>query len=205
MAYGQRRRRGRGWGALFALLVASGCASIPKGQYGVTDIDWVGVEEMSEEAIEACLVTREREQSTLRLGLGAGKCGQPPFDASPPKIGLWTWPWVEWPLWDPSIFDLDRERIERWYRARGFYDARVKGVRTYTDGHAVTEPTDCDPEKSSCKVQVAVQVDEGKPVMVSDVRIETSGGGLSTDVLRGVEKQLSVERGQRWDEYGYEQ
>jgi len=191
--------------ALLGLFALTGCATFPKGQYTVDDVDLVGVEEMSEEAIEACLVTREHERVVFRLGMGAGSCGDPPFDSSPPKIALWSMPWSEWPVYDPSIFDLDRERILRWYHARGFYDAQVKGVRTYVDGEMVNEPIDCDENKSSCKLEVMVQVDEGEPVLVKEVKVETISGALSTDILRGIEKKLTVERGERFDEHDYEE
>jgi translocation and assembly module TamA len=200
---GQARRE-QAW-ALLSLLVLGGCATVPKGQYRVTDIDWVGVEELSDEAIEACLVTRERERVVFRLGMGVGKCGEPPFDSSPPKIALWSMPWSEWPIYDPAIFDLDRQRILRWYQARGFYDARVTGVRTYVDGEIVNDPIDCDENKSSCELEVMVQIDEGKPVLVKEVKVETTSGALATDILRGIEKQLTVEVGERFDEHAYEE
>ena len=38
-------------------------------------------------------------------------------------VELWAWPWTDWPLYDPSVFERDLARIERWYRARGYYDA----------------------------------------------------------------------------------
>ncbi|HKP63304.1 MAG TPA: BamA/TamA family outer membrane protein [Polyangiales bacterium] len=195
-------RRGLAWALLSTL---AGCATIPQGQYGVSNIDWVGVDEMSDEAIEACLVTRERERVVFRLGMGAGKCGDPPFDSSPPRVSLWRMPWNEWPVYDPAIFDLDKERILRWYRARGFYDAKVKGVRTYVDDEMVSEPIECDHDKSSCKLEVMVEVDEGKPVLVKEVKVETTSGALSTDVLRGVEKRLTVVGDKRFDEHDYEQ
>lgn len=202
-----RRRATAEWLALalsWAGVCASGCASIPHGQYGVTDIEWTGVNEMSDEAIEACLVTRQREATVLRLGLGSEKCGEPPFDSSPPRVTLWTLPWNEWPVYDPAIFDIDKERILRWYRARGFYDARVLGVRTYVDGQMAADPIECNPDKSSCKLEVMVQVDEGKPVLVQDVRVETKAP-LAADVLAKIEKTLTVERNQRFDEHAYEE
>jgi outer membrane protein assembly factor BamA len=191
------------WSACFFALCTASCVSIPKGQYGVTDLDWVGMHEMNDEALEACLVTRQRDATVLRLGLGAGKCGKPPFDSSAPKITLWTLPWAEWPVYDPSIFDIDKERILRWYRARGFYDARVLGVRAYVDGQLVADPTECDPDKSSCKLEVMVQVDEGKPVHVQDVQVDTKAP-LAAALLEKIKKALTVARKKRFDEFDYE-
>lgn len=184
-------------------LVALGCASIPARQYGVSEIEWQGVERMSSDAIEACLVTREREATVLRLGMGSGKCGELPFDSRPPKLTLWTMPWSEWPVYDPAIFDVDKQRIGRWYRARGFYDARVTAVRTYADGHLLNEPDDCDGSKSDCKLDVMVQVQEGEPALVSAVDLE-SNTALPAELLERLTAALSVRRGQRFDEALYE-
>jgi outer membrane protein assembly factor BamA len=188
---------------LTLIVCAGGCVTIPKGQYGVTDIDWTGMHEMSDEALEACLVTRQRDATVLRLGVGAGKCGEPPFDSSPPKVTLWTLPWTEWPVYDPAIFDVDKQRILRWYRARGFYDARVLGVRTYVDGEMVADPVECDATKSSCKLEVMVQIDEGNPVYINDVQIETKAA-IGTDILEKIRKSLTVKLNERFDEHDYE-
>ena len=182
------------------LIVCAGCQTIPKGQYGVTNIDWIGQKLMSDDALEACLVTRQRDATVLRLGLGSNSCGAPPFDSSPPKVTLWTLPWTEWPTYDPAIFDIDKERILRWYRARGHYDARVVAVRTYVDGQMVADPVECDPDKSSCELEIMVQIDEGAEIHVQDVRVETKAA-LGKDVLEKIEKALTVKRNARFDEH----
>jgi translocation and assembly module TamA len=189
---------------LLAAALASACATLPKGQYGVVEVDWTGVKEVNPDAIETCLVTRERERTTFRLGLGTGKCGTPPFDSSPPKIEAWTLPWNDWPIWDPAIFEVDKRRIERWYRARGFYDARVLGNRTYVDGEFVPDAADCEDESSDCELEVVVQVDEGQPIHVAEVSIE-SKLALPPEVLERVTEALTLERGQRFDEHPYEE
>jgi outer membrane protein assembly factor BamA len=187
----------------FTLIVCAGCQHIPNGQYGVTNIGWVGLEKFSDDALEACLVTRQRDATVLRLGLGSNSCGEPPFDSTPPKITLWTLPWTEWPVYDPAIFDIDKERILRWFRARGHYDARVIAVRTYVDGQMVADPVECNPDKSSCELEIMVQIDEGPEIYVQDVRVEAQGA-LSKEVLASIEKKLTVERWKRFDEHDYE-
>jgi outer membrane protein assembly factor BamA len=185
------------------LIVCAGCQTIPKGQYGVTNIDWIGQKKLNDDALEACLVTRQRDATVLRLGLGSNSCGAPPFDSSPPKVTLWTLPWTDWPTYDPAIFDIDKERILRWYRARGHYDARVVAVRTYVDGQMVVDPVECDPDKSSCELEIMVQLDEGPEIHVQDVRVETKAS-LGTDLLEKIEKALTVKRAARFDEHDYE-
>jgi outer membrane protein assembly factor BamA len=186
-----------------ALIVCTGCVTIPNGQYGIEDIDWIGMHELSDEALEACLVTRQRDATVLRLGLGAGKCGEPPFDSSPPRLTLWTLPWTDWPVYDPAIFDVDKERILRWFRARGYYEAHVIGIRTYVDGQMVADPVECDSSKSSCELQLMVQVEEGEAVHVQDVQVETQAT-LGADLLEKIKKSLTVERDKRFDEHDYD-
>lgn len=188
---------------VFTLIVCAGCQHIPKGQYGVTNIDWVGQKEFSDDALEACLVTRQRDATVLRLGLGSNSCGAPPFDSTPPKITLWTLPWTEWPVYDPAIFDIDKERILRWYRARGHYDAKVVAVRTYVDGQMVADPVECDPDKSTCKLEIMVQLDEGPEIKTQGVSVETKAA-LGKDILEKIEKKLTVKTGKRFDEHDYE-
>src|SRR5262245_27636034 len=116
---------------MLALSAASGCATIPKGQYVVDELEFTGMKAMEPEALAACLVTRERERSKLRLGLAAPTCGEPPFDSAAPTFDLWSLPWNDWPIYDPAIFEVERERIERWYAARGYYNAHVVSVKTF--------------------------------------------------------------------------
>jgi translocation and assembly module TamA len=182
---------------------SAGCASIPSGQFGVTEVGFMGANEVNSDAIEACLVTREREAVIMRLGIGGASCGQPPFDSAPPKIVLWTVPWSDWPTFDPAIFEVDKRRIERWYRARGYYDAKVIGLRTYVDGHFIAEPADCDQSKSSCKIQVMVQVEEGEPVFIASTTLE-SKANLPPELLEKLTEELTVKQGRRFDEFDYE-
>src|SRR5688500_16783126 len=115
--------------AAAALLGIAACAGVEKGQYGVDSLDIEGMEQMDEEAVKRCLLTTERETAEIPLGLSPSECNEPPFDDSPPAVSLWRWPWTEWPVVNAAVVDLDRQRVERWYRARGFYDARVTDIR----------------------------------------------------------------------------
>src|SRR5690606_36152412 len=76
--------------------------------------------------LRACLATSERDAFELNLGTSTDlACGEPPFDGGRLRLRMWSWPWSEWPTLDLAVFDRDIERVERWYRARGYYDARV--------------------------------------------------------------------------------
>lgn len=158
------------------------------------------MKDMEEEALKSCLVTRERESMHLRLGLASPSCGSPPFDSAAPDIQLITLPWTEWPIYDPAIFEVERQRIERWYHARGYFDARVKSVQAFADGREVN-PDECKAD-SSCKLEVVVKLTEGKPTLVDEVYIVPEAD-LPEGLQRSLEKALQLKRGKRFDEASY--
>jgi outer membrane protein assembly factor BamA len=180
-------------------LLAAGCASIPRGQYGVTSIEIIGMRDMEPEALESCLVTKERERWSLRLGLGAPSCGNPPFDSAAPVIKLFSMPWSEWPIYDPAIFEVEKERIERWYEARGYFDAKVTSVKTLVDGKPVN-PDEC--KTSDCKLEIVVTLKEGKPTYVSDVELESTTP-LPAALMDRLKRNLQLKRNVRFDESSY--
>jgi len=197
-----------GMGALAGLagaICALGCASVEKGRYGVSSFEVQGAEQVDEAALEACLVTLERPYFELRLGVGAPKCNQPPFDTSAPTLRLWRWPWTDWPTFNQAVFKQDQERILRWYRARGFYDARVVEVR-YDPKEAARPGArgDCDPEREECFVHIIVVVDEGLPVKVKQLRLR-GVEMLDAALVRDLEQELASLRGARFDESVYDQ
>jgi outer membrane protein assembly factor BamA len=151
---------------------AFGCARVDQGRYGITTIDIEGNEAVASETIEACLISRERPDFALKLGLSSPTCGKPPFDSSPPSLRLWRWPWTDWPAFNEAVFENDIERVKRFYRARGYYDARI--VRVEVTPKEATQPGkvgDCDPKRDTCKVSILVVVDEGEPTRVESVEV----------------------------------
>src|SRR5688572_6440827 len=154
---------------LVAAMSSLGCASVEHGRYGVSSFEVQGTAEVDEAALEACLVTLERPYFELRLGVGGPKCNEPPFHTSAPTLRLWRWPWTDWPTFNQAVFKQDHERILRWYRARGFYEARVVEVRY--DPKQAASPDDCNPDHEECLVHIIVVVDEGLPVKVKQLRL----------------------------------
>ncbi|MBI5534105.1 MAG: BamA/TamA family outer membrane protein [Deltaproteobacteria bacterium] len=77
---------------------------------------------------------------------------------SPKFLGLFRGLVYDYTVFNQRTLDLDLERVERYYRARGFYDARVRsGLATTTSqGH----------------VAVTIEVEEGLPVLVGKVTVE---------------------------------
>jgi outer membrane protein assembly factor BamA len=190
---------------LHSLLVlpwlCAGCASIPEGRYGVRQIEWRGVEQMSSDALEACLATKQRDAFELRLGLGGSDCGVLPFDEHAPRLRLFSWPWTTWPAYDAAIFAVDRQRVLRWYQARGFYQARIASVRYSADGEAVPSPERCRGE--SCALTLHIEIDEGPDVHVETVTLE-SDQPLPPELDERLRKALAMRVDERLDEAIYE-
>ncbi len=196
----------RVWIAVFVMGASSlGCASVERGRYGVSSLEVQGTQRVDEAALQACLVTFERPYFELRLGVGGPKCNEPPFDTSAPTLRLWRWPWKEWPTFNQAVFKQDHERILRWYRARGFYDARIVEVR-YDPPEAATPGArgDCDPEREECLVHIVVVVDEGLPVTVKGSRLR-GVDGLEAKLLGELRQELASLEGARFDEAIYDQ
>jgi outer membrane protein assembly factor BamA len=168
------------------------------------------VEAFDAAALAACLATRERASVDITLGLpGAPDCGEPPFDTHRMRLHLWTWPWTEWPLFDQTLWQKDLDRILRWYRARGYPNARIVDTQIEPESAEqsdVVEPsTDCRREDADegCRVQIRVTIDEGEPVIVRSVELHVPDavpGRLGTQ-LRAA---LSVSEDARFDEHDYE-
>lgn len=198
----QACRRGGQWLlALVGVGLLADCAGIPKGQYGVNHIEWKGVKQMSRDSLEACLATKEREHLSLRLGLGGSTCNDPPFDEQPPRLSLWAWPWSDWPVYDPAIFDVDRKRIARWYQARGYYDAKVVNVSRRADGEDAGSAEHCT--EGDCRLTLHITVDEGEPVMVRSVSIGESQM-VPMSLVEKLRDVVQTRVGERFDEAIYD-
>jgi outer membrane protein insertion porin family/translocation and assembly module TamA len=162
-------RLGRTCGALLACASALACSSIPKDRAAVDAIDFHGVHEVSEADLSEKIATAQ----------------------SPKFFELFEGLIYEYELFDPFVLQKDIERVERYYRARGFYEARVRAGRV-----VYTKPN---------HVRVHVVVEEGPPVVVGAVHVEGIEQ-LPARVQRDVEDALraaGLNRGKRFDEDQY--
>jgi outer membrane protein assembly factor BamA len=172
-------------------LLLHACASIPKHAYGVNSLEIEGVERMDAEALKVCLVTQARERAGFPLGpAGDPECGVPPFDATRLPVQLWAWPWSEWPVYDEAVFDRDLSRIQRWYRARGFYASNIASVSRKKNADERT-------------IDLSLTVREGEPVLVESVELRGLEA-LEGRVRRRVQRAVSLLRGERFDETAYD-
>lgn len=155
--------------AIFACALSTACATIPEGRYGIDSLKIEGVEDLDRFALQACLATRERDWLAIDLSRDpAPTCGQPPFDARRLHAPLWRWPWTDWPLYEPHVFERDLARIERWYRARGYYGARILDATSDPPDALHGTPTDKN------KIRLHIRVSEGEPVRVYSVSMRST-------------------------------
>jgi translocation and assembly module TamA len=98
------------------------------------------------------------------------------------------WPFAATPYFDPIAWQADLRRIERYYQARGFYQAQVVNddVRHEGDGVALT-----------------VEVNEGNPTKIGAIDIEGLDE-LPPDFQRSVRRSVPLKVGEilqedRWE------
>ncbi len=192
---------------------AWGCATIPRDRYGIDEVTVSGMEQISEEELEICLSTRERNHVEVVFGFqGAGECGEPPFAKSSRIVELWAWPWADWPLLDNVALERDRDRIERWYKARGFHSARVIDIEVEPaaarDDDVLSSDDDpgCKRRRSSqgCVAKVVFTVDEGPPTLVADASFEGLDV-LASNLQEKIRKANELQPGTRFDEALFDQ
>jgi translocation and assembly module TamA len=94
--------------------------------------------------------------------------------------------------WDADVFAIDRQRLERFYRMRGFFAAKV----------GEPEEKAGDPGQ----VEVTVPIDEGPRATVGKVVLSglTPEDGLSESDQRAILSKLPLRQGQPFDEDLYE-
>ncbi len=185
------------------LVLASSCKTIPEDSYGIDKIRFSGMEDLDPEALQACLASHPRARVAISFGTSADpECGVPPFDGKRVSFDLWMKLRKGWPTLDSAVFERDLDRIERWYQARGYYDAAVISTEfdppsaatsdriiVGLDGQALCER---EGEGEGCELAIGIEIDEGLPVLVRSI-----------DVV-GYEKRALVERSEIEDAIGLE-
>ena len=196
------------------LVLASGCKTIPEDAYGIDRIRFTGMEQLDDEALRACMASQERDRVTIAFGTSPDRqCGVPPFDGKRVSFDLWKKLRKGWPTLDSAVFDRDIDRIERWYQARGYYDAAVVSTEfdppsaaaddrivTTTPGEA---PCTREAEGEGCKVSIGIEVEEGLPVLVRSIRV-TGDEGLRDHERKEIQDAVALEIGKAFDESLYE-
>ncbi|WP_394822019.1 autotransporter assembly complex family protein [Pendulispora albinea] len=139
------------FGALLWML--AGCTSIPKGRSAIDDVSIRGASKVDDSDIEERLATA----------------------ATPKFLGMFRGVVFEYELFDRFVLQRDLARVERFYRARGYYDAHARAGRVtrISENH----------------VQVEIVVEEGTPIRVRNVTL-VGAEGLSPDEAKAVRKAI---------------
>jgi len=196
------------------LVLASACKTIPEDAYGIDRIRFSGMEALDPESLRACLATQERDRIRVSLGPRANpECGVPPFDRKGVSFDLWKKLRKGWPTLDSAVFERDTQRVERWYQARGYYDAAVVSTEldppsAASDDRIVVPPggkAPCNREgkDQGCKLSIDIEVEEGKPVLVSSIRV-TGDESLQSGEQQEIKDAVELRVGKPFDEAIYE-
>lgn len=176
---------------LLVTTAISCAASIPERRYGVSSVEIHGIDHFEEEAVLSCLATHRRPRFRLNLGRDpTPECDVPPFDSNYLPIDLWVWPWTEWPLYDETALQRDLDRVERWYRARGYYDALVVDYKVLKD-------------EDDRELAVEITVRENEPIVVEQIEIRGLDD-LSSETREDARDVVLLRVGQRFDEADYD-
>jgi outer membrane protein insertion porin family/translocation and assembly module TamA len=107
---------------------------------------------------------------------------------SPKFLGIWDGVIFDYAVLDETVLEEDLARVQRYYRARGYYDAQVSAARIVVlDEH---------------RVGVQIRVNEGLPLRVA--RREIAGiERLPSDIVAELSSQ-SIAQGAIFDEAAYE-
>ncbi|HKO49556.1 MAG TPA: BamA/TamA family outer membrane protein [Polyangiaceae bacterium] len=143
--------------ALISVLSSAGCTKVPAGRSAVKSVEVSGNDLIDADDLYEKLATT----------------------SSPKFLGLFRGIVYEYSVFDRFVLERDLQRIERYYRAVGYYHARARAGRVFFD-----EPN---------KVRVDIRIEEGAPMLVG--RVDVHGlEGLPEDsqkkILRQVRRQI---------------
>lgn len=127
----------RGLAALLVGLLAVGCVrELPPGRDVVSSVDFRGAGSVDESELKSGLATAESSRF----------------------LGIWDGMFFDYEVLDENVLAKDLERVQRYYRARGYYSARVTAARISRE----------DPHR----VRVEVHVEEGQPVTIESATVQ---------------------------------
>jgi outer membrane protein insertion porin family/translocation and assembly module TamA len=134
-------------------MLTSSCAAIPKGRAAVDRVTLRGAEAVRERDVEAQLATTE----------------------SPKFLGLFRGLVYDYSVFNRFVLERDLARVERYYKARGYYRARVRAGRIYYVERR--------------HVHVEIIVEEGPPVRVGTLVLRGLTG-LPKEVAQAARQAL---------------
>ncbi|HEU4409532.1 MAG TPA: POTRA domain-containing protein [Polyangiaceae bacterium] len=151
--------------AALALAALAGCAKLPPGKSAVDEVTVEGGDDVDPDDAAEKIATAP----------------------SPRFLGLFQGVVYDYEVYDERVLARDLERLERYYRARGHYAAKVRAARVERTG-----------ERS---VRVSIEVDEGPAFLVRAVHVEgleALSPAAAAAVRRAVRRE--VKEGEAFDE-----
>lgn len=142
------------------MTLAFGCAGVPKDRYTLEKLHIQGDRQLDDDDIEGVIASKQ----------------------SPKFLGLFSGVVYDYEVFDRYVLERDLRRIERYYRARGYYRARVRAAQVVIDGRSA---------------KVTIKIEEGPPVLLR--RVDLYGlEALSPTAILGlrsaVDAQLRLNR-----------
>jgi outer membrane protein insertion porin family/translocation and assembly module TamA len=168
-SFGFRMLSGPALGVALVLgFLMTGCTSVPRGQSAVDAVEIEGTSELEEDEVAEKMATTPSSKF----------------------IGLFPGVVYDYEIFNHSVLQTDLQRIERYYRARGFYKARVRAGRIFYED-----------EKH---VRVQVEVQEGPPIIVRRVAV-LGISHLPPDIVRAARRAAAapVAVGERFEEEAF--
>src|SRR3954462_3891048 len=98
--------------SFMSVLFSTGCTKVPEGRSAVKSIDFSGNDVIDADDLREKLATT----TTAKF------------------LGLFRGIVYEYSVFDRFVLERDLQRIERYYRAVGYYHARVRAGRVFFDG-----------------------------------------------------------------------
>jgi outer membrane protein assembly factor BamA len=157
------------WLALVLGFLSAACVSLPNRRYAIDGLSVSGNRALDDDELEQHIATRD----------------------SPRFLGLFRGLVYDYEVFDRYVLERDLQRIERYYRARGFYWPRVRAGRVFETGPR--------------EVKVEILVEEGPETRVG--RVDVHGlEHLPEQVAREAESEVTSvqKRGDRFEEADFE-
>lgn len=130
------------------LLAMTGCTSVPQGKSAIDEVTIRNADAVDESDTLDKIATAE----------------------TPKFLGFFRGVVYDYEVFDRFVLQRDLARIERFYRARGYYDAKARAGRVI--------------QKNNNHVRVEIVVEEGRPVIVSDLEIAWPKTSTVTDQVK---------------------
>lgn len=127
------------------LVTLTGCTAVPRGKSGIDEVTVHNADAVDESDTEGKIATAE----------------------TPKFLGFFRGVVYDYEVFDRFVLQRDLARIERYYRARGYYDAHARAGRVI--------------QKNNNHVRVEIVVEEGPPTIISDLEIAWPPGAPVSD------------------------